>query len=206
MNQTSTTTYLYLTCKLYSVGTTVNDLNQHAQHTSGPQVPKTPWKSMHINIVWVFWYIRRGKRSPGQHVESLNINSQRVPQDTLILTFHFPWAGPSDIHYFDIQWYKFGCQIGHSAHPLTHARLVLRVNLVLILVPEGNECSQLRRNRPLRGWANIAGGIGPPSLGKQGEKIPSQAQLASILKLSAHHFLSNILLWSVDHINFLMLF
>lgn len=206
MNQTSTTTYLYLTCKLYSVGTTVNDLNQHAQYMWGPQVPKTPWKSMHLNIVWVFWYIRCGKRSPGQHVESLNINSQQVPQDTLILTFHFPWAGPSDVHYFDIQWYKFGCQIGHSAHPLTHARLVLRVNLVLILVPKGNECSQLRRNRPLRGWANIAGGIGPPSLGKQGEKIPSQAQLASILKLSAHHFLSNILLWSVDHINVLMLF
>lgn len=178
----------------------------HHKRWWGPQVLKNPWKSTHINTVWVFWRIRCGKRSPGQHVESLNINSWRAPQDTLMLTSDFPWAGPSGIHYVDIQWHKFGCQSGPSAHPLTHTRLVPRINLALILVPEGNECSQLRRNRPLRGWANRAGGIGLPSLGKQGEKVPSQAQLASILRFSAHRFLSNILLWSVDHINVLMLF
>lgn len=129
----------------------------HDKRWWSPQVLKNPWKS--INIVWVFWCIRRGKSSPGQHVESLNINSQRVPQDTLILISDFPWAGPRGIRYVDIQQYVFGCQIGPSAHPLTHARLVLRINLVLIVVPKEKECSQLHRNQPLRGWTNRAGGI-----------------------------------------------
>lgn len=122
----------------------------------------------------------------------------------IILTSDFPWAGPNGIHYADIQRYKLGCQTDPSAHPLTHARLVLRRNLVLIQVL--SECSRLSRNWPLRGCANRAGGIKPPSLGKQGEKIPSQVQLASILRLSTHYFLSNLLLWSVDHINVLMPF
>lgn len=86
----------------------------HNKRWWGPQVLKTPWKSMHINTAWVFWCIRHGKRSPGQHVEFLNINSQQDPQDTLILTSDFPWAGPSGTHYVDIQWYKFGWQIGRS--------------------------------------------------------------------------------------------
>lgn len=77
-------------------------------------------------------------------------------------------------------------------YPLTRVRLVLSINLVLILVPKGNECSH--RNWPLRGCVNRAGGIGLPLLGKQGKKIPFQAQLTCILRFSAYHFLSNILL------------
>lgn len=70
----------------------------HDKRWRGPQVLKKPRKSTHINTAWVFWHIRHGKRSSGHHVESLTINSQWVPQDTLILTSNYPWTGPTGVH------------------------------------------------------------------------------------------------------------
>lgn len=140
-----------------------------------PQVLKKIGKSMHINAVWIFLVYKLWKEVPRATCWVSKYQLTVSPPGYISSDFWFSLGWPSSAHYVPIQWYKSGCQIGPSGLPLTHAGLVLKMNLVLVF-PKGKEHSQSCRNQPLWGRASRADGIGQLHWENKEKKNPSRTQ------------------------------